>query len=277
MTSGRSSLARRALGYAVLTALAVVALLPLAWMVSTSLKPNADVFAYPPDWIPDTLRFENYTSLWDDLPMTRWIFNTFFVSTTVVLGQLLFCSMAAYAFARMQFRFREPLFYMFLASLMIPYQVTLIPAYVLISKLGWVDSYQALIIPQLSAPFGIFLLRQFFLSLPRELEEAARLDGASYWRIYRTILLPLSVPALLAFGVFSFIGLWGDFLWTLVVIDSPEKMTLTVGLNFLSSQYTTDWARLMAGDVVSLLPLMLIYAAAQKYFIQGIAMTGLKG
>jgi ABC-type glycerol-3-phosphate transport system permease component len=277
MTSGRSSLARRALGYAVLTALAVVALLPLAWMVSTSLKPNADVFAYPPDWIPDTLRFENYTSLWDDLPMTRWIFNTFFVSTTVVLGQLLFCSMAAYAFARMQFRFREPLFYMFLASLMIPYQVTLIPAYVLISKLGWVDSYQALIIPQLSAPFGIFLLRQFFLSLPRELEEAARLDGASYWRIYRTILLPLSVPALLAFGVFSFIGLWGDFLWPLVVIDSPEKMTLTVGLNFLSSQYTTDWARLMAGDVVSLLPLMLIYAAAQKYFIQGIAMTGLKG
>jgi multiple sugar transport system permease protein len=271
------SIWKTVLGYAVLTGLAVVAALPLVWMVSTSLKDNADVFAYPPDWIPNDFKLSNYTSLWDDFPMTRWLFNTAFVSTTVVLGQLLFCSMAAYAFARMQFRFREPLFYLFLASLMIPYQVTLIPAFVLISKLGWVDTYQALIVPQLSAPFGIFLLRQFFLSLPKELEEAARLDGASYWRVYRSILLPLSVPALLAFGVFSFIGLWGDFLWPLIVVDSPEKMTLTVGLNFLSSQYTTDWARLMAGDVISLAPLMIIYALAQRYFIQGITMTGLKG
>lgn len=273
----RGARARKALGYVVLVGLAVVALAPLLWMLSTSLKSNQNVFSYPPEWIPHDWKFSNYSSLWDDLPMNRWLFNTFLVSTVVVLGQLLFCSMAAYAFARMQFKGREPLFYLFLASLMVPYQVTLIPAFVLISRLGWIDSYQALIVPQLSTPFGIFMLRQFFMTLPKELEEAARLDGASYWRIYRTILVPLSKPALLAFGVFSFIGMWGDFLWPLIVINSPEKMTLTVGLNYLSNAYNTDWARLMAGDVISLLPLMFIYAIAQKYFIQGIAMTGLKG
>jgi multiple sugar transport system permease protein len=268
---------RRALGYVALIGLAVVALLPLLWMVSTSLKTNQDVFSYPPQWIPHEFHFQNYTSLWDDLPMTRWIVNTLAVSGVVVVGQLLFCSMAAYAFARMQFRGRDAIFYLFLGSMMIPYQVTLIPAFVLISKLGWIDTYQALVIPSLSTPFGIFLLRQFFLTIPRELEEAARVDGAGYWRIYWTIILPLAKPALLTFAVFSFIGMWGDFLWPLVVINSPEKMTLTVGLNYLNSTYQTDWPRLMAGDVVSLLPLMLIYAVAQRYFIQGIAMTGLKG
>jgi multiple sugar transport system permease protein len=273
----RSGLARRVLGYTVLIGLALVALVPLLWMLSTSLKDNGSVFEYPPVWIPDTLKFSNYTSLWDDLPMNRWLINTFAVSTIVVLVQLLFCSMAAYAFARLRFRWSEQIFYVFLASMMVPYQVTLIPAFVLISKLGWVDTYQGLIVPQLSTAFGIFLLRQFFLSMPKELEEAARLDGASYWRIYRSILLPLSKPALLAFGVFSFIGMWGDFLWPLIVINSPEKMTLTVGLNYLNSSYTTDWTRLMAGDVISLLPLMVIYALAQRQFIQGISMTGLKG
>lgn len=268
---------RRLVGYAALIALAVIAAAPLLWMLSTSLKSNTNVFSYPPQWIPSDWKFDNYTSLWDDLPMNRWLLNTAFISTAVVLGQLLFCSMAAYAFARMTFRGRDLLFYVFLASLMVPYQVTLIPAFVLISKLGWIDTYKALIIPQLSTPFGIFMLRQFFMTLPRELEEAARLDGASYWRIYRTIIIPLAKPSLLAFGVFSFIGMWGDFLWPLIVTNSTEKMTLTVGLNYLSNSYNTDWARLMAGDVISLAPLMLIYAIAQRYFIQGIAMTGLKG
>ena len=268
---------RRLVGYIALIGLAVAALLPLAWMVSTSLKTDTDVFSYPPQLIPHELHWQNYTSLWDDLPMTRWIVNTMAVSGVVVAGQLLFCSMAAYAFARMQFRGREVIFYLFLGSMMVPYQVTLIPAFVLISKLGWIDTYQALIVPSLSTPFGIFLLRQFFLTIPKELEEAARVDGAGYWRIYARIILPLATPALLTFAVFSFIGMWGDFLWPLVVINSPEKMTLTVGLNYLNSTYQTDWPRLMAGDVVSLLPLMAIYALAQRYFIQGIAMTGLKG
>lgn len=275
--SKRAARARKLVGYLALTVLAVVAAAPLLWMLSTSLKSNTNVFSYPPQWIPHDWKFSNYTSLWDDLPMNRWLLNTAFISTVVVLGQMLFCSMAAYAFARMTFKGRDALFYLFLASLMVPYQVTLIPAFVLISRLGWIDTYKALIIPQLSTPFGIFMLRQFFLTLPKELEEAARLDGASYWRIYRTILVPLSKPALLAFGVFSFIGMWGDFLWPLIVTNTPDKMTLTVGLNYLSNSYNTDWARLMAGDVISLAPLMLIYAIAQRYFIQGIAMTGLKG
>ena len=275
--SRRSTTTRKVLGYTTLVILALVAAVPLLWMISTSLKDNGSVFSYPPRWFPSELKFSNYTSLWHDLPMTRWLINTFAVSTIVVTVQLLTCSMAAYAFARLRFRFREPIFYLFLASLMVPYQVTLIPAFVLISKLNWIDTYQGLIIPQLSTPFGIFLLRQFFLSLPKELEEAARLDGASYWRIYRTILLPLSKPALLAFGVFSFVGMWGDFLWPLIVINSPDKMTLTVGLNYLNSSYTTDWTRLMAGDVISLLPLMVVYGLAQRHFIEGISMTGLKG
>lgn len=275
--SRRAARVKKVVGYLALIGLAVVALAPLVWMLSTSLKDNANVFSYPPQWIPDDWKFSNYTSLWDDLPMNRWLLNTMLVSVTVVLGQLVFCSMAAYAFARMQFKGRDAVFYLFLASLMVPYQVTLIPAFVLISRLGWIDTYQALIVPQLSTPFGIFMLRQFFMTLPKELEEAARLDGASYWRIYRTVLIPLSKPALLAFGVFSFVGMWGDFLWPLIVMNTPEKMTLTVGLNYLSNSYNTDWARLMAGDVISLLPLMLVYALAQRHFIQGIAMTGLKG
>ena len=268
---------RQVVGYVALVGLAIAAMLPIAWMLSTSLKSDQNVFAYPPQLIPHEFHFQNYTSLWDDLPMTRWIVNTMAVSVVVVAGQLLFCSMAAYAFARMQFRGREPIFYLFLGSMMVPYQVTLIPAFVLISKLGWIDTYKALVIPSLSTPFGIFLLRQFFLTIPKELEEAARMDGAGYWRIYARIILPLATPALLTFAVFSFIGMWGDFLWPLIVINSPEKMTLTVGLNYLNSTYQTDWPRLMAGDFVSLLPLMAIYALAQRYFIQGIAMTGLKG
>jgi ABC-type glycerol-3-phosphate transport system permease component len=275
--AGGQGRGRKLVGYLALIGLAVAAVLPLAWMLSTSLKTDTDVFSYPPQLIPRELHWQNYTSLWDDLPMTRWIVNTMAVSLTVVAGQLLFCSMAAYAFARMQFRGREAIFYLFLGSMMVPYQVTMIPAFVLISKLGWIDSYKALVIPSLSTPFGIFLLRQFFLTIPKELEEAARMDGAGYWRIYSRIILPLAVPALLTFAVFSFIGMWGDFLWPLIVINSPEKMTLTVGLNYLNSTYHTDWPRLMAGDVVSLLPLMAIYALAQRYFIQGIAMTGLKG
>jgi multiple sugar transport system permease protein len=273
----RHSRPRQLVGYVALIGLAIAAVLPLAWMLSTSLKSDENVFSYPPQLIPHEFHFQNYTSLWHDLPMTRWIVNTMAVSIVVVGGQLLFCSMAAFAFARMQFRGREAIFYLFLGSMMVPYQVTLIPAFVLISKLGWIDTYKALVIPSLSTPFGIFLLRQFFLTIPKELEEAARMDGAGYWRIYGRIILPLATPALLTFSVFSFIGMWGDFLWPLIVINSPEKMTLTVGLNYLNSTYHTDWPRLMAGDFVSLLPLMAIYALAQRYFIQGIAMTGLKG
>lgn len=268
---------RQVLAYVVLILLAVVAVGPLLWMVSTSLKSNASAIQYPPKWIPDHWQWSNYTSLFDELPMGRWIFNSIFISSAVVFFQLLFCSMAAFAFSRLEFRGRDAIFFLFLGSMMIPYQVTLIPQYVLFSKLGWLNTYQGLILPNVSAPLGVFLLRQFFLTVPKDIEDAARIDGASWFRIYWQIILPLSKAALITFGVFSFIGMWGDFLWPLVSIDSSTLYPVTLGLAFLNGTYATDWPRLMAGDVITLVPLILLYGCVQRYFVQGIAVTGLKG
>ncbi len=274
---GRAAMARQVLAYVVLVLLAVVAVGPLLWMLSTSLKTNASAIEYPPKWIPQEWKWSNYTSIFHDLPMGRWIFNSIFVSTTVVVLQLIICSMAAFAFSRLEFRGRDAIFYLFLGSMMIPYQVTLVPQYVLFSKLGWLNTYQGLILPNVSAPLGVFLMRQFFLTVPRELEDAARIDGAGWWRVYWQIILPLSRASLITFGVFSFIGMWGDFLWPLVAINSSSLFPVTLGLNFLNGAYTTDWPRLMAGDVITLVPLLVLYGCVQRYFVQGIAMTGLKG
>jgi multiple sugar transport system permease protein len=268
---------RRLLGYLALTLVAVVALVPFLWMLSTSLKNVDEVFIYPPKWIPDQLRFDNYTSIWRELPVNRWVLNSVLVAFTGVLGHLVFCSMSAYAFARIRFPLREPLFYLFLITMLIPGQVQLIPNFVLMRNLNWIDTYWALIMPGLAGAFGTFLLRQFFMTLPRELEDAARVDGASYWRIFRSIVLPLSGPALATVGVFTFIEKWNDFIWPLVVINSTEKMTLPLGLAYLNSARSTDWTRLMAGDVVSLIPMILVFAFAQRYFVRGISLTGLKG
>ena len=268
---------RRILGYLAMTLIALVALLPFLWMLSTSLKAIDEVFIYPPKWIPDRLRFDNYTTLWRELPMNRWMLNSILVAFTGVVGHLLFCSMSAYAFARIHFPFREPLFYLFLVTMLVPGQVQLIPNFVLMRNLGWIDTYWALIMPGLAGAFGTFLLRQFFMTLPRELEDAARVDGASYWRIYRSIVLPLSGPALATVAVFTFIEKWNDFIWPLVVINSTERMTLPVGLSYLNTVRSTDWTRLMAGDMLTLVPMILVFAVAQRYFIRGISMTGLKG
>jgi multiple sugar transport system permease protein len=268
---------RRALAYAAMTVLAVVALVPFAWMLSTSLKSVDEVFAFPPRWIPEVLRFDNYTSLWRELPVSRWIANSALITATGVLGHLVFCSLAAYAFARIRFRGREPLFYLFLVTMMLPGQVQLIPNFILMRNLGWLDTYWALIVPGLSGALGIFLLRQFFLTLPRELEDAARVDGAGYLRIYWKVILPLSGPALATVAILTFLEKWNDFLWPLVTINSVERMPLPVGLSYLMSEHSTDWTRLMAGDIISILPVLLVFAVAQRYFVRGIALTGLKG
>jgi multiple sugar transport system permease protein len=268
---------RRVLGYLALSLLAVLALIPFLWMLSTSLKSPDEVFVFPPKWIPSQLHFENYTSLWRELPINRWILNSVLIACTGVLGHLVFCSLSAYAFARIRFPFREPLFYLFILTMLIPGQVQLIPNFVLMRNLGWIDTYWALIMPGLAGALGTFLLRQFFMTLPRELEDAARVDGASYFRIYRSIVLPLSGPALATVAVFTFIEKWNDFIWPLVVINSTEKMTLPLGLGYLNGVHSTDWTRLMAGDLVSIAPMLVVFAFAQRYFIRGIALTGLKG
>ena len=256
---------------------AIVALLPFFWMISTSLKNIQDIGNIPPDWIPNPLVTQNYADVWNELPFLNFFWNSTYITLTTVVGQLLICSLSAYAFARLEFRGRDKLFYLYLATMMIPGQVTLIPAFVLMRWLGWIDTPLALIVPGLSSAFGTFLLRQFFLTIPRELEDAAKIDGEGLFGIYWRIILPLSKPALATLAVFTFLGSWNDFLWPFVVINTPENMTLPVGLSFLQQNYTTQWPQLMAGSTMSLVPVIIVFLLAQRYFVEGITLTGLKG
>jgi multiple sugar transport system permease protein len=276
-SANTGNILRRTIAYAALILLALISLLPFAWMLSTSLKQSFEVFVFPPQWIPAELQWSNYTSLWTSFQYWNlWIFNSFKIVAFAVVGQLLFCSMSAYAFARLDFPGRDLIFYLYLGSMMVPDIVNTIPTYIMMQNLGLLDTHASLIIPALASAIGIFMLRQFFLSLPRELEEAARVDGAGYWRIYWDIILPLSKPALATFAVFLFIWTWGDFLGPLIYLSTDSKFTLPVGLALLNSQYNSDWERLMAGNVVGLIPLVIVYVAAQRYIVQGIALTGIK-
>lgn len=263
--------------HVVLLVWCAASLVPFFWMVSTSLKEFGQVFLFPPVWIPDPITTEAYERLLKNVPFLTWTFNTFFVSATVMLGQLVSCSLAAYAFARLRFRGRDRLFVLYLGTLMIPYQVTLIPTYVLFNRLGLINSYGALILPSVfGGAFGTFLLRQFFLTIPQELEDAATIDGAGHFTIYRTIVMPLSGPALAALGVFVFMNHWNDFLWPLVTISETGKKTLTIGLATLQGQYNTEWTQMMAGAVLSLLPILIVFFLAQRYFVEGITLSGIK-
>ena len=276
-SANTGNILRRTIAYAALILLALISLLPFAWMLSTSLKQSFEVFVFPPQWIPAELQWSNYTSLWTSFQYWNlWIFNSFKIVAFAVVGQLLFCSMSAYAFARLNFPGRDLIFYLYLGSMMVPDIVNTIPTYIMMQNLGLLDTHASLILPALASAIGIFMLRQFFLSLPHELEEAARVDGAGYWRIYWDIILPLSKPALATFAVFLFIWTWSDFLGPLIYLSTDSKFTLPVGLALLNDQYNSDWERLMAGNVVGLIPLVIVYAAAQRYIVQGIALTGIK-
>jgi multiple sugar transport system permease protein len=270
-------LGRKVLAYAAMSLLAIIALVPFIWTVSSSLKSLDTIFNAPLQVIPHPPHWSNYSNVWHELPMARWIFNSAYIVVLAVAGRVMFSAMAAYAFARLRFPGRDWIFYAFLTGLMIPDEVTLIPGFQLIRQLGWYDNHLALIVPQLSDAFAIFLLRQFFLSIPRELEESARIDGASYPRVFFSIVMPLSKSALAVVAVLGFMSVWNAFLWPLIMIDTENKFTLPVGLQFLNSAHTTDWPALMAGDVIALVPVVLVYLAAQKYFVEGITMSGLKG
>ncbi len=268
---------RAALIYIGLSAGAVVMLVPFVWMVSTSLKTPAAVFVYPPEWLPNPVVWKNYADVTRTMPFLRYLLNTAFVAGSVTFLQLVVSSLAAYAFARLRFPGRDRLFLAYLATLMVPGQVTLIPDFLIVKYLGWIDTYQALIIPQVFSAFGTFLLRQFFLTIPRDLEDAARIDGASLFGFYRKILLPLSGPALATLCVFTFTAQWNNFLWPLIVVNDAQMRTLTVGLRALVGQFTVQYQLLMAGSVISLVPMVVIFLLAQRAFVRGIAMTGLGG
>jgi multiple sugar transport system permease protein len=256
---------------------AILMLMPFIWMISTSLKGAAAVFEYPPNFIPNPVRWDNYQRLFEVLPFARFFFNSFIVASAVTILQLVTCSMAAYAFARLRFPGRDALFLGYLGTLMIPAQVVIIPNFILLRYLGWIDSYQALILPAAFSAFGTFLLRQYFLTIPRELEDAAVVDGANHFQIYARIILPLSGPALSALAIFTFLFNWNSFLYPLVVTNSTRMSTLTVGLNTLQGQYNTAWTLLMAGSVIALIPVLTVFIFAQRYFIKGITLTGIGG
>lgn len=261
----------------ILVPTAILMLMPFIWMISTSLKGAAAVFEYPPNFIPNPVRWDNYQRLFEVLPFARFFFNSFMVASAVTILQLVTCSMAAYAFARLRFPGRDALFLGYLGTLMIPAQVVIIPNFILLRYLGWIDTYQALILPAAFSAFGTFLLRQYFLTIPRELEDAAVVDGANHFQIYARIILPLSGPALSALAIFTFLFNWNSFLYPLVVTNSTRMSTLTVGLNTLQGQYNTAWTLLMAGSVIALIPVLTVFIFAQRYFIKGITLTGIGG
>jgi len=263
--------------YALFVVGSVVMLGPFLWMVSTSLKENGDVFVYPPVWLPNPPTWGNYAYVLELLPFGRYLINTTFVSTTVTLLEVFTSSLAAFAFARVDFPGRDRLFLIYLATLMVPGQVTIIPNFLVVSWLGWNNTYMALIIPAAFSAFGTFLLRQFFLSIPVELEQAARIDGCGYFGIYRHIILPLSGPALATLTIFVFMVQWNSFLWPLIVTNSEELRTLTVGLSYFRDEYASQFNYLMAGTVMNVVPILIVYVALQRYFVRGIALTGLTG
>ncbi len=254
---------------------------PFVWMVTTSLKEPNSTFEYPPQLIPDEFNFENYQMLFTLVPFGRYILNTLFVTLMTVLGQVVICSLAAYGFARLKFIGRDILFILYLGTMMIPYQVTLIPLFLIVFGLGWIDRYEGLIIPWISSAFGIFLLRQAFLGVPRDYQEAARIDGASEFTIYRRIFLPLNGPALATLAVFAFMGTWTDLLWPLLISRSPEMRTLELGLAYFNSSTSafrqTNWPLVMSASVVVMLPVLIVYIFAQRYFVEGISLSGVKG
>jgi len=269
-------LARRGLLHLLLIALALTMLFPFFWTVSASLKGNDAVLATPPQLLPTSLQWDNYAAVAQTIPLGRFFVNSLVVAVATTALQLLTCSMAAYAFARVRFRGRGPLFLVYLATLMVPAQVTLTPLFILMRLFGLTDTYAGLILPGVTSAFGVFLLRQFFMTIPRELEEAAFLDGTSHWTVYARIILPLARSGLAALTIFSFMGSWNSFLWPLLVTSDQNLMTLPLGLSTLQGQYSTAWNQLMAGTVLSIIPIIIVYILAQRHFVEGLALSGIK-
>ncbi|MGH8774574.1 MAG: carbohydrate ABC transporter permease [Jiangellaceae bacterium] len=263
--------------YAVLAVGLLVMVLPFVWMVISSFKPNAEVQRIPPTWLPADPTIGNYQELLDRLRFPTYFFNSTLVAVVVTVGNLLFCSMLGYALAKLDFRGKRAVFAVVLGTLMVPAMVTFVPLFVLVSNLGLANTFPGLFLPYLVQPLGVFLMRQYFLGLPDELIQAARVDGASELRIFWTVMLPLAGPALATLAILTFLGSWNNFLWPLVVAQTEDYYTLPVALALYSiGQNATQYGLLLAGAVVVVLPVIVIFLALQRYFVQGIAMTGIK-
>jgi len=260
----------------VLLASVVVILLPYYLMVSTSFKPLREIFTDPFTWIPSRLAWENYVDAWNHAPFGRYFLNSTIISVSETFGVLITSALAAYAFSRMRFRGREVLFVIFLGTLMVPGEVQLVPNFITIVRLGWLNTYYALIIPWLASVFGIFFLRQFFATIPQELQDAATMDGASHWTFLWRVVIPLSTPALITVALLTFLGSWNALTWPLIVTNSPQMRPIMVGLLSFQNEWGTQPRLLMAAATFSVLPILLLFFILQRYFIQGIARAGIK-
>lgn len=264
--------------YAILVVFALVALFPFAWMLSASLKFDTQVFNYPIDWIPDNPQWSNYLKVFQKFDFPMYFKNTAFVSIMITLGTLLTSILASYAFAKLEFRGRDKLFLLYISTMMIPWQVIMIPQFLVVNKLGMNDSHWGLIITQIFAPFGVFLLKQFFMGIPSDYSEAAKIDGCSHLRICFNIIVPMSRPALTTLLLLTFMGAWNDYLAPLIYLKTKSLRTLQIGLHYFQGENETQWALLMAGAFMSMIPVLILYIFAQKQLIEGMASAGgLKG
>jgi len=278
--------AEHVLIYAILIAFSAVMLIPFVWMVSSSLRSEAEMFPYPADpltwgfWVPTPPRWENYVNAWNALPFTTFLRNTLVITTGRLAGELVSCSLIAFGFARLRARWRDALFMVLLGTMMLPGQVTMIPVYILFSKLGWINTFKPFIVPAFfGAPFFVFMLRQFFLNIPMDLDEAARIDGASTFQIFTHIFLPLAKPPLAVIAIFLFMGSWRDFLGPLMYLQETGKFTLALGLMLFRSygEYATRWDLIMASSIAMSMPPLILFFLTQKLIVRGVTLTGIKG
>jgi multiple sugar transport system permease protein len=256
---------------------ALLFVLPLFWMIMTSFMPDSDINTFPPKFLPSRISMAGYSSLFTDSDILRWLANTTIVATVAVVSHLVLCSLAGYGFARLRFAGRTPSFFVIVATIMVPIQVLMIPTFLLFSRMRVIDTLTAVAIPWLASAFGIFLMRQFFLALPVELEDAARLDGCHRLQVFRRVVLPLAKPALATLAIFTLLGSWNDLIWPLIAIQDDQWYTLQLGLANFQGQRRTQWQLLMAGNVVATLPLLVGFVAAQRQFVATMTFSGLKG
>ncbi len=263
--------------YCILSIVGITMLFPFLWMFSTSLKDLSQVFTTGINLIPNPIKWSNYVKAWSSIPFGRFYINSIFVAVTITAGQVFTSSLAAYAFARLKFPGRDKLFFGYLATMMIPGTVTMIPVFILMKTMGWLDTYKALILPGMFTAYGTFMLRQFFMTLPHDLEDAAKIDGCSLFGIYWRVILPLSKPALATLATFTFIWNWGNFIWPLVITNSEKMKTLPIGLSYFQDLHSTEWTLLMAASLIVLVPALIVFIFNQRFFTRGIALTGMKG
>lgn len=263
--------------YAVLIFITLAMMVPFVWMLSASLKLDKDVFVFPIKWVPENPRWRNYIDIWTKIPLLTFVLNTLKLTIIVTILQLLTSSFAAYAFAKLNFKNKNILFLTYIATIAVPWQVYMVPQFMMMRSFGLNDTHLAIICLQAFSAFGVFMMRQFYQNIPDELCEAARIDGMSEYKIYAKIMLPLSKPALSTLVIFTFVGTWNDFLGPMIYLKTEAKKTLQIGLRMFISQYSSEYGLIMAASVISLIPVLIIFLSLQKYFVEGIASTGIKG